>query len=835
MPLLSEKDRENIIRLLRDGKPLPEMYKSVLFPSEDKEYTELTKVYQLVYQGKKRKEDVIAETLAAPLQEMRSFNAENPFADSWRNMLIFGDNLMALKSLYEDQRGPNKYGTKNKIKLIYIDPPFATKQDFMKDREKAYRDKIIGAQFVEFLRKRLILLRDVLADDGFLFVHVDSKKVHYIKAVMDEVLDEMNFRNEIILPRPFIKNLQQQFDSISSLNVRHDTLLFYSKKIETSFPPIWVGKTTVKHPEGHWHHLWSTANRPTMRYEIFGITPTSGQWVWKESKAKEAIENYQTYLSESNGRSLAQYWLDTGKKLRFIRKDEKGKPQYWRAPASHQLADTLWLNLMTYENQKIYPTQKHEDLLERLINSFSKSDDIILDAFAGSGTTLAVAEKLGRRWIGMDCGKLAIYTIQKRLLNLNTQVGSAKKDDRKVPERVVDFDNHLKTSKALFLVNEKANKGEFLIDNSFLETLHALVTATQKKGEFSLICPEEKFRIKSFDEDEEGRKIIKKDHITYVVSFVDPKEKAEKEKPLTAKPFALFNAGIYDNEAILNLDWQTYREFVLKLFEVREERHSINGFSVDGYIGVDSAYIWDYPNCKTQTLDEGYVESLHRHLAGKAGDRFYVIAPVVSFSFLMDEIRLGETIYVFLKVPISVLTRLIERKSLGAFQQPCAEADVNEVIDAVGFDFISPPVIKAQYLRLPPEKPDLLTKDRKDYVIRLKEFRSDTLASSPEDFENLETLSMVLVDFTFNSKVFDMDVVYWAEDLVHAELKRKEISSMAKFSEKVMECDHLDIRLPEERATDSMMVIFIDKYGNEKKQILKRKDFLKNARGDVQK
>jgi hypothetical protein len=95
------------------------------------------------------------------------------------------------------------------------------------------------------------------------------------------------------------------------------------------------------------------------------------------------------------------------------------------------------------------------------------------------------------------------------------------------------------------------------------------------------------------------------------------------------------------------------------------------------------------------------VESLHRHLFGKAGNRFYVIAPVV----------------------------------------------------------------KAQYLRLPPEKPDLLTKDRKDYVIRLKEFRSDTLASSPEDFENYETLSMVLVDFAFNGKVFDMDVVYWVEDL----------------------------------------------------------------------
>ena len=105
MPSLNEKDRENIIKLLQDGKPLPEIYKSRLFPAEDKEYIELTKVYQLVYQGKKRKEDIIAETLEAPLQEVRTFNSENSCADSWRNMLIFGDNLLALKTLYEDQRG----------------------------------------------------------------------------------------------------------------------------------------------------------------------------------------------------------------------------------------------------------------------------------------------------------------------------------------------------------------------------------------------------------------------------------------------------------------------------------------------------------------------------------------------------------------------------------------------------------------------------------------------------------------------------------------------------------------------------------------------------------
>ena len=101
-----------------------------------------------------------------PLQLIRAFNMDNPFENDWRNILIFGHNLLAFKTLYEDYLGENKYKTKNKIKFIYIDPPFATKQDFMKDRGKAYRDKIIGAQFIEFLRKRLILMREILADAG---------------------------------------------------------------------------------------------------------------------------------------------------------------------------------------------------------------------------------------------------------------------------------------------------------------------------------------------------------------------------------------------------------------------------------------------------------------------------------------------------------------------------------------------------------------------------------------------------------------------------------------------------------------------------------------------
>ncbi len=814
MSVLNDKEKENIIALLKEGKPLPDIYKSKLFPSEDTEFVELTKVYQLVYHGKKRKEDIIAETLESPLQEVRSFNTENIFPDSWRNMLIFGDNLMALKAIYEDQRGPNKYGTRNKIKLVYIDPPFATKQDFMKDREKAYRDKIIGAQFIEFLRKRLILLREVLAEDGSIYLHLDTKKIHYAKVVMDEVFSEFNFKNEIIW-----KRTSAHSDSKTYANV-HDTVLFYTRSENASFIPQYS-----RYSDSHIAQRYKYIDDDGRRFaddNLIGAGLKGGgyEYEWKGVKKiwRCPINTMRRYEAEN--------------RLYYTQKGVARIKRYLDELPGQPVMD-LWQDIFPVNSQAAerinYPTQKPEQFVERIIRTSSSADDIVLDAFAGSGTTLAVAEKLGRRWIGIDCGKLAIYTIQKRMLNLTTQVGSAKKDERKLLDRVEDFDNHLKKSKAVFVVNEKAKKGELEIDEVFLETLHSLVSLTQKGGEFTLICPKEKFRIQSFEEGEDGRKIIKREHITYTITFVEPKEKTDKEKPLIGKAFTLFNAGIYDNQAILSLDWKTYREFVQKLFEVREEKHTINGFPVDGYIGVDSAYIWDYPNCKNETLDEDYVESLHRVMGGKAGDRFYLIAPVISFAFLMDELRFGDTKYVFLKVPISILARLIEHKSLGAFPQPCAEADVNEVIDAVGFDFISPPLAETQCIRLAPVNPDLLTHKRRDFVIRIKEFRSDTLASSPEDFENFETLSMVLIDFNFDGKVFDLDAVYWAEDLVNAEVKRKDLTSTAKYAERVKDCDYLDVRIPEEKATNNMMIIFVDKYGNEKKQILKRKDFSKNA------
>ena len=170
---MTPEQRADVVRLLQQGEELSLEWSRILFPPEKREY-------ELAYHGKEREEDIIADTLAVPLQAVRTFGSNGV---DWQNKLIFGDNLQAMKSLLELKKEGklcNADGTPG-VRLVYIDPPFATKQDFKgSEDQKAYQDKIAGAQFVEFLRRRLVLLRELIADDGSVYVHLDTKKSHYI-------------------------------------------------------------------------------------------------------------------------------------------------------------------------------------------------------------------------------------------------------------------------------------------------------------------------------------------------------------------------------------------------------------------------------------------------------------------------------------------------------------------------------------------------------------------------------------------------------------------------------------------------------------------------------
>jgi DNA modification methylase len=812
---LTEQEKQRLIQLIEQGKPLPAHYKNLLFAGET-DYVERTAVYELQYKGKKSEPDILSRTPAAPLQEMRSFNSDNPFSDDWRNLLIFGDNLLALKAIYNDQRGANRYGTKNKIKLVYIDPPFATKQDFMKDREKAYRDKVMGAQFIEFIRERLVLLREILADDGSIYVHLDWKKGHYIKAIMDEVFGEFNFQNEIIW-----KRTSAHSDSKTYANV-HDLILYYSRSEQTKFTPQY-SQYSEEHLTTRYKHIDPDGKRFTdgdlvgaglkgggYEYEWKGIVKiwrcplTTMQRYEEENRlyyTKNGVARIKRYLDEVQGVSPTDLWLDV-------------------YPVNSQAAERV-----------DYPTQKPEQFLNRVINSSSSEDDIILDAFAGSGTTLATAEKLNRRWIGMDCGKLAIYTIQKRLLNLTSNVGSEAKDERREYERVSDFAEHSKSnSRGLLMVYDKARRGDLIITDVLLEDLAEFTEkhlSGNKAESFSLVCPEDKLQLSRLsvledsDDLKAGEKAVVIGRITFLISFVEPKNTTPKPQPLKAKEFVLLNAGIYDKQKIYHLPWEDYKPFVMQLFNLREAPHKIKAFEADGYIGGDSAFVWDYPNNKDMVLEEGFVDGLHTVTGGQAGDRFYIIAPIVAMNFMQDEVKRGNTRYIFLKVPLSVLQRLLENNKAGALQQPSSEADVNAVIDAVGFDFISQPLVEWSCLTSAAENQDVFSLGDQEHVVRLTQFRVNTLATDPEDFPNFATLSMVLVDFDYQDDVFKLSRVFWGEDLISEELKRLKQEVTDGFEMKAEACEKLDIRLPIDQCGDTVMLILVDKYGNEKKITIK--------------
>lgn len=356
---MNEEQRQEVIRRLQHGEELSPEWARTLFPPEKREY-------ELVYHGKEREEDIIANTLAVPLQKVRTFGNNG---DDWQNKLIFGDNLQVMKSLVDLKQSRqlcNADGTSG-VRLVYIDPPFATQKEFRGTQdEKAYQDKVIGAEFLEFMRKRLILIRELLADDGAVFVHTDWKKGHYLKVLLDELLGEQRFRNEIIW---WYYNKMQ--GNVNRFPSNHEVIFFYSRGSKFPFNPL-----ALEREQGKQRLL-------------------KRKW---DSK---------------NGRLVNVKGKD-GKAL-YIETDEKRIDDVWRL-SMLQPADRT-------ENLR-YPTQKPETLLAIIVEALSKPGDLVMDCFAGSGTTLAVAEKLNRRWIGIDCGKLAIYTIQKRMLNLRTEIGN---------------------------------------------------------------------------------------------------------------------------------------------------------------------------------------------------------------------------------------------------------------------------------------------------------------------------------------------------------------------------------------------------------------------------
>ena len=624
MSILSEKERQGIIEILESGEDLPLDYKHILFPPEKKEY-------ELVYAGKEREEDILADTMAVPLQPIKTFGKNG---DDWTNKLIFGDNLQVMKSLLDD---PN---VKGRVKLIYIDPPFATKQEFRGSQDqKAYQDKIVGAKFIEFLRKRLVFLKELLADDGSIYVHLDWKKAHYAKTIMDEIFLEQRFRREIIWTLSGVAG----FKSLVNSFVRgHDTIFYYSKTENVVF-----NKEYLPYNE-------SQLRRFTKK-DKYG------------RHYKPITKTKRIYLDEAKGVPVSDVWTDI---------------------ASFQ-------TVVNSPEITSYPTQKPEKLIERIIKASSNDGDIVLDAFAGSGTTLAVAEKLGRRWIGIDCGKLAIYTMQKRLLNLKSEIG---------------------------------NKG----------------------------------------------------------------------KKLKPKAFTLYHAGLYDFSKLKQLPWKDWRLFALHLFNCRDSKHTVSGIELDGYRERSDVLVFNYQQEGGVVLDYGFIDDLHAMLGSKVGKQFFIIAPAASVMFLEDYIDKGSVRYYILRIPYSIINELHNR-DFEAIKQPIDESQVNDTVDAVGFDFIRTPKVNCKYSIEKPKNQSL------EYAtIKISAFKSEAMLKGASQLGNRESLSMIMVDFNYDGDIFNLDKVYYA-------------SEIEKNSWKVY--------LPVDEIKGQMMIIHLDIYGNEYREIKGIEDF----------
>jgi site-specific DNA-methyltransferase (adenine-specific)/adenine-specific DNA-methyltransferase len=674
MAKLSKKEKKRIIEILESGNDLPEDFKHILFPPEKKEY-------ELVYAGKEREEDILADTISVPLQPVKTFGTNG---NGWTNKLIFGDNLQVMKTLLDD---PN---IKGQVKLIYIDPPFATKQEFKGSQDqKAYQDKIAGAEFVEFLRKRLVFLRELLADDGSIYVHLDQRKCHYVKVVMDEVFGEANFINEIV----WLRTRAQHSDATRFGKV-HDTIFSYKYNGTCIF-----NKQTRPHKKEYLKRF-NKIDKNGKRYMLvpahaagqgparkFGdrlLSPPNGRhWSHSQENINKLIKNDLIECTSTGMPNIRQY-LD-GNSAAVVQ-------DWWD--------DITPLNPVSNERTK-YPTQKPETLLERIIDASSNKGDIVLDAFAGSGTTLAVAEKFGRRWIGIDCGKLAMYTIQKRMLNLKTEIG---------------------------------NKG----------------------------------------------------------------------KQLKAKPFTLYSAGLYDFKQLRKLPWDGWRKFALLLFNCRDEKHKVGGVELDGFHGRSDAFVFNHIEDKNLVLDYGFIDELHSHIGSRIGKEFFIIAPASKVMFLEDYIDKGNTRYYILRIPYSIINEL-HNKDFAAIKQPIDESQVNDTVDAVGFDFIRPPKMVCNYCRKKP-KGQL----HEVAAVKITTFKSEAMLKGASQLGNRESLSMVMVDYDYkNNDTFNLDTVFYASDI---------------------EANKWEVHLPVEKFGDKIMIIYLDIYGNEYREIKTLKDFKKGKK-----
>lgn len=336
-----------------------------------------------------------------------------------KNLLIQGNNIFGLNYLLNEKK------LKGKIDLVYIDPPFATGGNFTitdgrastisnsRKGDIAYTDTLKGQDFIEFLRERLILIKELLSEQGSIYLHIDYKIGHYVKVMMDEIFGIENFKNDITR----IKCNPKNFDRIGYGNIK-DLILFYTK----TSTPIW-NEPREKYTEKDIEKLFPKQNEQGRRYTTVPIHAPGETENGKSNLAFKGILPPKGRHWRVDVETLEQWdkdglieWSTNGNPRKIIFVDER----------EGKRVQDIW----EYKDPQYptYPTEKNANMLDLIVRTSSNENSIVLDCFCGSGTTLKSAQINNRKWIGIDQSEHAIKATKEKLEQIEGDLFIAKPD-----------------------------------------------------------------------------------------------------------------------------------------------------------------------------------------------------------------------------------------------------------------------------------------------------------------------------------------------------------------------------------------------------------------------
>ena len=432
---LSEMEKQEALRCIEEGRPLPDKYRFLLFednkpvelvwPDKTTEVTNIVLPFQTIEVVDEPRTEKPSNTKSGSKKDqMGFFDDRGRQMAGWTNKLIWGDNKLILSSL---KNGPLRQEIEEAggLKLIYIDPPFDVGADFSMQvevggeeltkkpnvlEELAYRDTWEkGADsFIAMIYERLSLMKDLLAEDGSIYVHCDWRVNSYIRLAMDEIFGKDNFLNHITWRRQVVRGMKTH---AKFMPYSADYIIYYAKdKTKT----VW-NKVDID------NFISIEEAKKKYKYDSKGFFRTSDRGSYSDKSIISLNKEGRIYVTNNDFLKIS--------KGKVFTKLGKGKiaVKYYRETIGKKVkestvADNIWDDIQgmgvvsgEYLN---YPTQKPEALLQRIIKASSNEGDLVADFFCGSGTTLAVAEKLGRKWIGSDLGKFAIHTSRKRMISV---------------------------------------------------------------------------------------------------------------------------------------------------------------------------------------------------------------------------------------------------------------------------------------------------------------------------------------------------------------------------------------------------------------------------------